>query len=324
MKELVYLDTSFLHSFIAQMKSGLPTSTNLEMHEQETKTNSTTTGADRNHEISTEGSLGQLDIGFMKTPSLKGTYKFGQKRTQTSGFTLSQLEAGKEIISKQLHDNALQEFESYLHESDLLLTSIDPNLEIDPGTYVQIKASFSIIDLGYFKDMVNGDFVDLVVDMSEISSVIQQEIEILEQQNLPSKQFKERKKQLLQSFESALENQRQEFGKMVRLLEFASKALPTEAMMRVENFVVPLKSTFLREKTQELIFKYGMGKQELEIVLLGKITRKYEGLFTDHFKANGVMKGLAEFFEAIEGMWTGLEILEEGNYIVSPIAIYFE
>lgn len=138
MKELVYLDTSILHSFLAQTNSGLPVTVDAEYQESSTTSSQSLHSKEMAQSMALEGSTGFVNVGIIKSPS--GKFNFGQtkKETEQQGVALTQLEAGREIISKKLHDNALMEFEKYLEETSKLhiLQCNQENIEI--GKYVKM------------------------------------------------------------------------------------------------------------------------------------------------------------------------------------------
>jgi len=167
MKEFIYLDTAFLHSFIAQKNNGLPNLHSTEFQESETKTSTDGTTKDVVNEVQADVSSGTVKIPFVvDSPSGKLSYKMNHKRGITSGISWTQLEAGKEIISKQLHDNALQLFEDYLEENNLIKRVTTKTEDFVSGDYLLIQGAFSIISVNNIKDVLNPDAIPIALEMA--------------------------------------------------------------------------------------------------------------------------------------------------------------
>ena len=122
MRHFVYLDTDTLNSYLSQINGGLLKSTVNEVKDEiaTTKNENTTPGKSN---FTTE-------IGFKLILNLKFSE---DKDVINTTNTLSQIETGRELIEKILHDNSLEQFSLYL-ESINLIASTDVS---EIGDYVK-------------------------------------------------------------------------------------------------------------------------------------------------------------------------------------------
>lgn len=311
MKEIIYLDTSFLHSFIAQTNSGLPTLVETELSEAETKSSETRRNEEKSHEFGVQVSTGNINVGVMKSPSAKGDYKLKKNRGNTDVITLTQSEAGREIISRQLHDNALIEFEKYLEENNLV--NIGTN-QISIGGYIKLKTTFRIIDFNYFKQVSDEKLGEILIRFGAGKEIVQQ---------ISSSSNERFKKQLKSKLEQLIQEQTEEIKFYQRLIEYVSNLLPTNAFIKVNNFVIPLKNSCLRERADELNFKYGRGETQIEATILGKITSQIVETNTV-LEDSKFLKSFSDMIGAAISVLEVTNVIEKGDYVLSPIAIYFE
>jgi hypothetical protein len=313
LKELIYLDTKFLHSFIAQLNSGLPTTKSVEYQEQETKTSTESILDQKLLEVGTRGSTGGMNLGgFFEIPSAAIQAKVGTQRGTTDTIALSASDAAKEIINTQLHDNALHELEHYLDEHHLL-KYVTPSSSAELGSYIKVNGKLRIFDLTLLKSIISIDFMENLFKIE-----IKRKIDEMNIQQISSKQKQEAKR--------ALENELNEFKSPVQAIEnlihSLENFLPTSTYLKVGRFVAPLRTDHLREIPSELSFKYG-AESNLDITMLGKVTRKYDTLLEQ-----GMDSSFFAMFDQLSNMMgaflSEIKFLEQGDFIVSPIAIYFE
>ncbi|PDO11561.1 MAG: hypothetical protein BLM47_00010 [Candidatus Reconcilbacillus cellulovorans] len=204
------------------------------------------------------------------------------------GFSLTQFEAGKEIMSKQLHDNALDVLIDYLKENELLC--ITPSIEIEK--FVLCKSTFKIVDLEYLENITKREFHDILgFDKKEVNKVKRVNFSINE---------------------------------FTKILKFTSEILPSRTFIKQENFILPLKKEYLREQPKEIIFKYN---EKSEVNMLGRVTRK----INIACETNPVSENVENFFsvttiisEVINMFLESSGIIKNGDYVVSPVAIFFE
>jgi hypothetical protein len=279
MKEFIYLDSSFLHSFIAQIYGGLPSSITNETQESRTETQ-----ADSRHIETAYESTGSLNAVFAKLES-----KISPKESTDTSVSLSQFDVGKEIISKQIHDNAVDDLISHLREKDLL---VENSTNIEVNKYVLYRSSFKIIDLEFLKIFMTKDAQKLMGLTG------------------PSTGGKPRKPQ---------NNSINEFSNMIDML---SKVLPSDILIKQNKMLSPLRREYLRIQPTDLLFKYSV---DSELCLLGKVCRKLEGGgMPNDFEFTNILSFSDMVLAMAGGMLNEFGLIDDGDYVVSPIAIFFE
>lgn len=323
MKELIYLDTSFIHSFIAQYNGGLPQSTSTETQETQTKTSTEGIRNEKRQEFTVGGSSGELKfLGIGTSPSLKSDYKNGIRKMSNKSTSLAQTDAGKEIVSKQLHDNALKDFETYLENNEALkkiTIEVDKSINVLPGEFIKIIGDFSITSLQHLKDVTQSEVIIPIMN-----SITQEEIEELENAiNLLPKSNKEDIQELRRQINN-LKKDKSETKKSIedfeRILAYLVKIFPTESFARIGNYVCPMKTEFLRETPNDLSFKYG-NNSGIKITIIGKFTRAYDQI---NSLVNQEFEEISNLISGLEKLIEAVNIIKKEDLIVSPIAIYFE
>ena len=88
--------------------------------------------------------------------------------------------------------------------------------------------------------------------------------------------------------------------------------------MTLDKFILILSEEFMREKAKDLMLKYDNGKS-IEIVAIGKITRRINKSSNMSFKTlHSLTANAFEFF------LQSTNLAKKDDFIVSPIAVYFE
>lgn len=323
MKEFIYLDTGFLHSFIAQQNNGLPSSHSTEFQESESKSSTTGKSNELQNEMDTELKTGELKFpGLFESPSGKVRYKLAHKRGTSSSITLNQLEAGKEIISKQLHDNALQQFEDYLIENELLKEA-SISEDAMPGEYVKIKGAFSIVDLKDINNILNPTAVSTALGFA-METALDNEIAQMEELGVTSQQRQRRIKEYQETQKKETKAMSEQLAKFQILIQYMESILPSSAFLKTDRYTCPLRIEYLRESAKELAFKYKYD-QTMPITIIGKYTKKFERFAQlSRETNNGPFGVIGDSINAFDQAFETFGIFKKGDLIVSPVAIYFE
>lgn len=278
MKDFVYLDTSFLHSYLAQLNGGLLSNISRETQESRTETHTDT----RNEKdgIGVHGGVRSL-ITF--------GVKFDSESGGNESLSLAQLEAGKEIMSLQMHDNAVDDLVIHLKEKKLLIE--DP-YSIEINKYVLLTSEFKVIDLDYLKKILTKDTLQLLNRVEGVNKGKNK------QGNLGG------------------------LGDFEKIIDFLSTILPSNLYIKQGPILCPLKNEYLRTQPKEILFKYG---NSAKITMLGKVTRELDGPtsldgfeFSSILSISDMMFGMTDFFMSQFGMG------DRGEFIVSPVATFFE
>lgn len=279
MKELIYLDSSFLHSFIAQIYGGLPSTVTNEMQESRTQTHTDTRQQETVSELH-----GSLNVAIAKMDA-----KITPKETRGESISLAQLEVGKEIISKQLHDNAVDELIEHLRKNDLLVDS--PEL-FEVNKYILYRSSFKVVDFEYLKIFTRKEFSQLLGLNKQLNNKMQ-----------PG-------------------NQKIIIDNLGKILDFFSAIMPSDLFIKQDGMLSPLKREFLRIQPKELLFKYS---EETKVCLLGKVTKRIDNVaIQDEFELKSLLSFSDLMMRLASGLMAQFEVVYEGEFIVSPIAIFFE
>lgn len=322
LKEFVYLDTNFLHSFMAQTNSGLPTLTSSEYQESEQKTSTTGKTGESTHQIVGEVTLGEFDVVVFKSPTAKAQYTHVNRQGNNSSISLAQLEAGKEIISKQLHDNALGDFEVYLEENHKLKIA-EPTSFLNPGEYFKVSGVFQIVDLSFYKRALSKKMIDRFV-INAIAMERDSELEKVEKEGLNASQKSIKTKEIRNHYDRVIKQNNELFDMISDVLDYISTLLPTDSYIKIGRYVAPIKPEFLRESSNTLSFKYG-SKSPMRITMIGKITRVYDNLISSGVGPGANIHETMQLFSAsVEQFLMQTDLLRTGDLIVSPIAIFFE
>lgn len=315
MKEIIYLDTNFLHSFLAQYNGGLPTNKSREESEEQKDVSESSEGHKSASRTEITGKSGEIEIPFIvKTPSaqLKTVWQPGQTTEEKA--IVSQTETAKEIITTQLHDNALEDFITFLSKE----TTFVSNETTVVGKYKKITNDFKIIDFDYLFKIIQANKLSVFMFKESDEQYKSLENEIKHAPNSPeNRDLKKQFKEQYQEYTKQKEKQLEDLKYIEDILVYLKDILPNSSFILMDGIIAPLKDEFLREKGNELSFKYGI-KSNLKITLLGKVTSKFSDFQFNEEDA------LLQIFQILNVAFEALDLIKKGDYIISPVAIYFE
>lgn len=319
MKEIIYLDTDFIHSYLSQIHGGLPGESSNERSQEISDQIQSSTESTNVLGASIDVSTGKITIPvFLETPQGKVNVHLDVSKTSSESSSTIQTDAGREIISKRLHDNALVEMEEHLIEEGLL-NKIDNNDIV--GKYVKLTTSFRIIDFHYLRKIIQKDklvkfmFNDRDKELKDLASVIN-EMPNGKDKNLKQAQLKQTRK----SFDEMKNTTKDEFAFVEEAIDYLNDFLPTQAFLLAGSAILPLKSDCLRERSELLSFKYMDSDEDIQVTILGKVTSKLESAEMPDINTDN----LYDFPKIVHVLLNALGLLEEGDAVISPIAIYFE
>lgn len=317
MKDIIYLNDEFINSFISQAYDGLP----IQKQSETSKLNSEQ-GTDTDSEISAAGAKASIKI-------LAGKYDY--TTTETSALTTLESDEAKEIIAKKIHDNALNDLETLLIQKERLKFSLD---EVSFGDYIKIDTPLQINDIRDFISVASDTTFDAYeTALTDEITTKKNNIDLVVG-DTPEEHKKSIRKQLKKEYdnfknekETELKNTKKIFEMLNKYLKLLQEYLPTPVFIKTEKAVIPLDESFLRETVRSLGFKYDNNLLDNKVVILGKVTKKTSNtnilddnlLKTIEFKAlyNVINEVLDEFFKLFD-------ILNVEEFIISPIAVYFE
>lgn len=244
----------------------------------------TTTSTSSEKGVETEVAV-EGKLGIPGVTGIKGNGKTkGIWRAPFDVSSFAETEIGQSIITKTVHDDAFNGFLNYLHENEMYLE--EPKL----NSFFFKSIDFKMIDLNYIFDVFNNKHMQVMTPGL-------------------SKNAKLEKGQALNPY---------------NIVELLTQLLPYKAFLYSEDFIIPLKESFLREKSNELSFKYS-GKT----TVLGKVNRKL-GLQKKINAQFGIEPNAIEkTYESIDDLLIGImkplvTTFSDTPYIISPIAIFVE
>lgn len=289
MKHFIYMNTEIINSYISQIESGLTVGN----HQEVTDTTTEVKGKSRTkpqQQVEGKGTLGLVGITARLNSEIN---------TQSS--TLTQVEAGRELIDKILHDDSFGRFFEYLKKEGKIVN--EPESKI--GDYIKLNGNFEFWDLDYIIESFEDDAIDYIAGLS-----MDEEIKkfIVEKGKKPNKSdINNIKKKLKEPTE---------FG--IKMIKLCKRILPYSKFVTKDNVIIPINDKFLREKVKAIRFKY-----DGEFTLIGR--------YTGDYLKNNINNNTNSFqvlFESLDSVnlyfikdVLGIDI---DSKIIEPIALYLE
>ncbi|MFV0353287.1 MAG: hypothetical protein ACK5JF_13415 [Oscillospiraceae bacterium] len=287
MKHIVYLDTDYLNSYVAQINKGLPTIGKSEVGD---KAEAATRESVQNGKSEVGANLGIFKIGT--------TLGDGEIVT-TEGTT----EFAQELMEKIFHDNAVDQFEEYLQEKKELKCQED---DLAVGDYIRLSATFDAIDLDYLATICEDKNAEKIATIAAMDSIKRMESEAFEKGNKISQATK---KQVINEIKEG------SFASIGRMVDAIKLIFPFTKIITTEECIIPLNEKFLREKISEINYKYG-GK----ISILGKVTNIVEQKGCSSL----IKKEFVAMSESINDVFNEFISEKRGYWVVTPITLFFE
>jgi len=284
MKEFFYLDQDLLDSYISQIFNGLIDKVIDENLNSHAETQ-------ENDQVTTEASLSG-NIGVSKVPflnallsgSLKATTKDGQQLTAIS-------DEFKAIVTKKMKDNLFVDLENHLKDEELICECNSPEeiiekLKENPKVYFRLTEDFHFINL---------DRVDIMFQ-EKYHNIYR--LQHPDSQDFPNSEY----------FLSV-----QESIKLLREL------LPYKAFLYSGKYIVLLNEENMRIKKEVAGFKF-----DSKAIVLGRIRKTT----LESFALPSYPKVIKLLNHIQDSTFTMLYekgfVIEKPEYIVDPIAIYYE
>ncbi|WP_195989623.1 hypothetical protein [Clostridium sp. D53t1_180928_C8] len=282
MQHFIYLNTDMLNSYLSQINDGIVNKVQSESYDE-------VTNASKETVVTKEGKF-QTDLGIPGFFTMKFTETPEGVKTANA---LTQLEYGKELIEKMLHDNALQQFMNYLNKNNLL-KSID---NCDLNDYVSFSGNYNLKDLDYILSVYTDEYINFLADNSVKNLNASESVKKLA-----------RKKE----FDAQCDTR--------RIFRIAKTMLPSAKFIECSDCFVPLDDNFLRESTKSIRFNY-TGK----ISIIGKYVSTLEksvSVGIDETSSFGkIFASLDDVNKIFYNSNLGIPLT---NKVILPIALYFE
>ena len=292
MRRFIYLDIDTLNSYLAQIFDGV-------IQSQETEK---TVGKKREKQHRFINSLGgQIAFklfGKGVDANAQATYEHLK--------TVANDEMVRDVQTKIMHDNAFDEFASYLKEHSLLAGT-------EIGNFVSIEDDFYIFDIAFFQKLFSaGGFVSGIKEIQKSNFEKEAEKKV---QELPREQQRSKnlQRQIKEMVDAATSKNEEEFKAAENLINMLASIIPYPQILCISNYIVVLNEKYLRDDLSTAAFKYG-GK----IKVVGYITNKVAAQGNTHVSAfasigNSINALMNIFFENVDEM-----------YIIHPVAIYYD
>ena len=292
MRRFIYLDTDTLNSYLAQIFDGL-------IQNQQTEKS---VGNKKEKQNQYKGGMSaQIALKlFGKGVDTKAETAYEHLRTVANDEIL------KDVQTKIMHDNAFNEFVSYLQNNNLIKGS-------EIGNFISVEDEFYIFDIAFYQKLFeeNG-FVSCLKDIQK-DTIQNKTTQQVQEMTREQRRDKSLPKKVQETIESATEKNENEFDSAEKLINMLASIIPYPQIMCISNYVVVLNEDYLRDDLKTASFKYG-GK----IKVVGYITNKVTSQGNSAISAfagigNSINALLKIFFENADEM-----------YIVHPIAIYYD
>lgn len=316
MKEIIYLDTNIMNSMLAQLEEGLINSFSLEQSGEEVmgEKSETTT-----NDGSVLGGEFKVNVGIAQFGNT-GNLSAGSEEIE--GVSRTVLEGQKDILNKAFHDYSLDRLMKILSDNEFIKKGDD----LKEGDVFEGHSSYKFYDF---------DLIKKSMDPELTSNIMLNEV------NMFDMTLNEAKKIVRKSNPNARERQEMDTAKMIvkthkevegiikvyktmnNFSQYAVNLLGNMTVIKADNKIGLLKKEYLRESVESLAFST---HENRKIKYLVRVIGKKDIVF-DGFNQE-VLKNVNDL-DAIPGKMLDIvlgsfEIIEEGDLLVTPIAIYYE
>lgn len=299
-KEVIYLDTTMINSLISQMNKGLITKMISGLDEIETNSRTQTTQK-------TKG--GWLGINKLITASLRISKAEGEQ----TNFTYSS--NNKNLIETALNDYALEILLRDLEENEFL-----NSLEKKPGSYVLEEGDFYVYNLNQLATSTDLEVLNKdLPDYSEYVS-LKKSLEKLKNNNTYNKNSSK-----IEELERAIEEKPWNNYYLTSLVSsYLNKILPNSTLVKINNSFSICSNQNLTLNVDQLLFS---NVTRRKVKVLGIVTGKFTENPSDYFAKGSIDAAVIWNKSADFMVYNTLHshgVLNINDYIVKPIAIYFE
>ena len=318
MKEIIYLDTEIMNSMLAQLDEGIVNSFSLEQSNQESETEGQQSIRGKG-----AGFNGQVTAGTGALPGGKlsfGTH-IGNTGNESTNESRTILEGEKDILNKAFHDYALDLLTNKLVEQEFLVHGPDFN----EGDLFLGESSYRFYDFNLLRNSMDHEFMNemmfsgihgLGIDYKEAKKIVGK--------TKPTAKEREQM-EIAQNIVSANEQFKpivNVFKQLNTLSTFASKLLEDLSVIKSDNKIGLVKKKYLRESPEALSFRTDKSRKiKFLIRVIGKKEIVYDGFNIPTFQEDELDMIPNMMLDIILGSF---KIIKKGDFIVTPIAIYYE
>lgn len=295
MKEIIYLNTKLVNSMLAQLNTGLITKLINEQGITDTKgesTNETVSSA-----LNYKGSITVFSGGVTSTD------------TSTDATNVVFSKNNKDLIESALDDYSLDILLNNLQKENII-----KNENLQDGNLILSKGSISSYNFNHLQDISNlSDLKEILPDYEQFCNVEQS----LKKAKFGSPNYDKLKKQLT---ESTWYN----FKIFYDMSMYANNLLKENTLIKINEFVSICENQYIRLSTPQLYFNNFSDKNITVLaVIITKINEKVPNDFSKSLsESNDFFKNGPALISNI--IFGSSSILDENDFIVRPIAIYYD
>lgn len=306
MKDFIYLDTSLVNSYLAQLDSGLLTKVI-------TGSSSSNSNQEDGGSETTATAEGEVSAVFVKG---KGTHS----NKEIDKFSTVYSKTNNELIETAMHDFSLDVLISKLNENDLL-NSTD-GIYSD-GDFISITDTPHIYNFKQLHNSAKRENIDLVLNKL---TLIKQETEKLKNlRNQPGNKSTEKQKKMRETEENIelLESSFTNWDHSSRMGEFCDILFPDSCLIKINNTISICPNKNLRMNSAVLGL---LSSSKRKPKLLGTIIFKKE---KDHAPEDNELLETDVIIDTMQMMQSDImlssfKLISIGDYYIRPIAIYYE
>lgn len=317
MKEILYLDTDLMNSILAQLDEGLINSFSLEESNQESETEGQQSLRGKSAGIDAQISA---DTGIFGGGGVKIGTRLGGNGTESTNESKTILEGQKDILNKAFHDYALDILLNKLNDSDSIKDNKNSLLE---GDLYKGESPYKFYDFELLKNILDVDSI------GKIMSFNTDEDDLKEAKRIVSKASPNSKERGKLTWATQLVKEHEErkpiltlFKQMELMSGYFSNSLRDLSLIKANNFLAIIKKQHLRESPESLSLRPDNSRSVKYLFrIIGKKDKVFDGLEVEELP-------IADFNEIpnmiFDIMLGSFDIIKKGDYLVTPIAIYYE
>lgn len=317
MKEIIYLDTEIINSMLAQLDEGIINSFTLENISQETQGEEVQSG--RGKEAKLKGNV-TLSTGILPGGSIKFGTDLGNSGTETEKYSSSILEGQKDILNKAFHDHALEILLNKLIENNLLMQFGESN----EGDLLFIESSFRYYDFELLKNSADAEIIQSLISFDQTGRLptYEEASKLVKQKNIPknSNDYLNAKNVV---------DKYNDMKPIINIIEafhslgnYTSKMLQNQAIVKAGKNIGIIKNKYLRESPEALVFRTDTSREaKILLRVIGNKNKVFNGKNMALLNEQDLDKIPNMMLDVILGSFN---IIQAGDVLVTPIAIYFE
>lgn len=320
LKEIIYLDTDIMNSLLAQLDQGVISSIS---HEQSSQLNE---GEEVKSSKTKKSRLGgglKVNSGALPGGELHLKADLGNGGDEEESYSRGILEGQRDILNKAFHDYSLNILLKKLEENDLLYNK--NNDDLTEGNLLLGKSTFRFYDFDLINRAVDSNAFEqiMLLDINGVDLDYKNAKRIISKKNLNARE-RELKKLALRVVET--HDSTRPIVKVMEALNaigtFGSNLLKDLTLIKTDDKIGLLKKSYLRESVEALSFRT---KRDREVKYLARIIGKkdviFDGSTIPNFNTNDLDAIPNMMLDIILGSF---DIIEKGDLLVTPIAIYYE